>query len=56
MYTIIITCNGLPIRALTTPRRDRARRTASLWKQRIRTRLAHHDSRYQVDVIAPRGR
>jgi hypothetical protein len=54
MYTVIITCNGQPVRAITTPRPDRARRTASRWKQIIRTRLAHHDSQYQVDVIAPR--
>jgi hypothetical protein len=53
MYTVIITCNGQPIRALTTPRRDRARRTASKWKQTIRTRLAHHDSQYAVQLVPP---
>ena len=55
MYAVIVTCNGQPIRALTTPRRDYARRLLRQCKSRIRTRLAHHDSQYTVQLITPRA-
>lgn len=56
MFTIIIERDGQPIRALTTPDRTRARRTAAKWKAEIRSRCAHHDSTYAVALIAPAGR